>query len=165
MVTVDIPQLSAGAVAAVGVRVLANVSDGSGHTGRASPGGMLADGTVFGGILLVVNFTAPAANGTMEALASIRTLDPCGIGSGSSGLSTATFAVLPGEATLDVRLLVDHALNVSAVPLSADVLSEVALAAAAGNVSRVVRAVSDVGADWLELPSSHAAPRPSRALL
>eukprot|EP01052_Picozoa_sp_SAG31_P038909 SAG31_NODE_5292_length_2628_cov_1.807434_1_plen_209_part_00 len=38
----------------------------------------------FGGILTIVNFTTPAADGSMEATASIRTLNPCG--GGSSGL-------------------------------------------------------------------------------
>lgn len=79
---------------AVGVRVLANVTD---------------DGTPFGGILAVVNFTDRDANGTMHAIASVRTLDPCGLGSGSSALSTATFPILPNETTLDLRLLVECA--------------------------------------------------------
>jgi S-adenosylmethionine/arginine decarboxylase-like enzyme len=38
----------------------------------------------------------------------VRTLDPCGIGSPSSGLSTATFHILPGEQHVHVRLLVDR---------------------------------------------------------
>jgi hypothetical protein len=46
----------------------------------------------FGGILTIVNFTKPAADGSMKATASIRTLNPCG--SGSSGLASATFPIL-----------------------------------------------------------------------
>lgn len=46
----------------------------------------------FGGILTVVNFTKPAADGSMKATASIRTLNPCG--GGSSGLATTTFPIL-----------------------------------------------------------------------
>ena len=49
----------------MGVRVLANVSDG---------------GLPFGGILAIVNYTTRDATGTMHALASVRTLDPCGAG-------------------------------------------------------------------------------------
>ena len=76
--------------AAVGVSVLANVSAGA----------------PFGGILTIVNFSAPDANGTMTALASIRTLNPCG--SGSEGLVQASFPILKGEAALDLRILVDR---------------------------------------------------------
>lgn len=98
LVTMHVPPVAAGASAAVGVRVLANVSDGN--------------RTPFGGILAVVNFTARAADGTMQALASIRTLDPCaveGLSSGvSSGLSMATFPILAGETALEMRLLVDR---------------------------------------------------------
>lgn len=95
-------QASDEAISAVGVRVLANVTD---------------EGVPFGGILTVINFTAPdgfvsglptracpcrvfhlperralfeslrrTANGTMHALASIRTLDPC---ASSAGFVTA----------------------------------------------------------------------------
>ena len=81
---------------AIGVRVLANVSDDGG-------------GSPFGGVLAVVNFTAPDANGTVQALASVRTLDPCGIGSGASGVSTATFPILRDERIIDLRLLVECA--------------------------------------------------------
>ena len=76
--------------AAVGVSVLANVSAGA----------------PFGGILTIVSFSAPDANGTMTALASIRTLNPCG--SGSEGLVQASFPILNGEAALDLRILVDR---------------------------------------------------------
>jgi hypothetical protein len=79
------------AVGAVGVSVLANVS---------------AAGTPFGGVLVIVNFTTPDANGIIAAVASIRTLNPCG--SGSSGHSQATFPILKGEKTLDIRVLVDR---------------------------------------------------------
>ena len=56
-------------VAAVGISVLSNVTAGQ----------------PFGGILTVVNFTAPDSTGTIDAVASIRTLNPCG--SGSAGLT------------------------------------------------------------------------------
>jgi sucrose-6-phosphate hydrolase SacC (GH32 family) len=94
VITVDVPAIGAGEVSAAGVRVLANVTQDA--------------GSAFGGILTVVNFTAPNANGTMQAVASVRTLDPCGVESGSSGLSTATFPILPGERMLDLRLLIDR---------------------------------------------------------
>ena len=95
VITVSVPALTAGQKSAIGVRVLANVSTDE----EQAP---------FGGILTVVNFTAPDTNGTRHAVASIRTLDPCGVGSGSSGLSTATFPILRDELTLDIRLLIDR---------------------------------------------------------
>ena len=91
-VVVNVTVPSSGAVGAVGVSVLANVSNGS----------------PFGGILTVVNFTAPDATGVITATASIRTLNPCG--SGSMGLASASFAILKGEAVVDIRVLVDRSL-------------------------------------------------------
>ena len=75
---------------AVGVRVLANVSSGQ----------------PFGGVLTIVNFTAPDVNGTIVATASIRTLNPCG--TGSAGVAQAQFPILKGETDLDIRVLVDR---------------------------------------------------------
>jgi sucrose-6-phosphate hydrolase SacC (GH32 family) len=88
VVSVKVPS----ATGAVGVSVLANVSAG----------------VPFGGILVVVNFTAPDSNGTINALASIRTLNPCGSGSGD--LRQAPFPILKGEAALDMRILVDRSI-------------------------------------------------------
>jgi hypothetical protein len=84
VVNVTVPTAGVGAV---GVNVLANASAGS----------------PFGGVLTVVNFTKPAADGSMKATASVRTLNPCG--GGSSGLATVTFPILKGETTLDIRLV------------------------------------------------------------
>jgi len=82
---------SSSASPAFGIRVLANVSAGA----------------PFGGILTVVNFTAPdAASGTITATASIRTLNPCG--SGSANVQPASFHILKGETTVDMRILVDR---------------------------------------------------------
>ena len=75
----------------VGVRVLSNVT---------------SDGDVYGGILLVANFTQRDTNGTMHALASIRTLNPCG--TGSEGVTQVSFPMLKGETTLTIRVLVDR---------------------------------------------------------
>ena len=87
---------SAPAAGAVGVSVLANVSAG----GERSP---------FGGVLAVVNFTAPdAATGIMAATASIRTLDPCT--GGNTGVTVATFPIYRDEKVLDIRVLVDRSL-------------------------------------------------------
>lgn len=73
------------------MNVLANVSAGS----------------PYGGILTVVNFTKPAADGSMVATASIRTLNPCG--GGSSGLATAKFQILKVWALLlTVKPVVEH---------------------------------------------------------
>ena len=80
-------------VGAVGVSVLSNVT---------------ASGNPFGGVLIVVNFTNPDANGTIVAVASIRTLNPCGIG--SAGLRQANFVILKGETTVDIRVLVDRSI-------------------------------------------------------
>jgi len=88
LVNITVPQ----AVGAIGVSVLANVSAGQ----------------PFGGILTVVNFTAPDINGTIQAIASIRTLNPCG--SGSAGLSQASFPILSNEKTLTMRFLVDRSI-------------------------------------------------------
>ena len=89
LINVTVPR-SAAAASALGVSVLANASAG----------------VPFGGVLTMVNFTAPDANGTITALASIRTLNPCG--SGSDGATTASFPILEGETALDVRILVDR---------------------------------------------------------
>lgn len=88
VLTLSVPPSGRGAV---GVRALANIS---------------TDGEPFGGILAIVNFSAPDANGTMHAQASIRTLNPCG--SGSAGLRRASFPILRGETSLELRLLIDR---------------------------------------------------------
>jgi len=77
-------------VGAIGVRVLANTSG-------AVP---------FGGVLTIVNFSTPDANGTIKATASIRTLDPCAA-VGSPRATMATFPILKGE-ELSLRVLVDR---------------------------------------------------------
>ena len=82
----------AAVASAVGVSVLANVSGG----------------VPFGGVLTILNFSAPDANGSLTALASIRTLNPCG--SGSEGLTHASFAILANETLLDIRILVDRSI-------------------------------------------------------
>lgn len=93
VVNVTIPAGAGAAGTAVGVSVLANVTDGS----------------PFGGVLTVVNFTAPdPATGTMNAVASIRTLNPCG--SSSAGLVSAIFPILKGETVLDIRIMVDRSI-------------------------------------------------------
>ena len=94
VVRVAVPPVGAAAGAAVGVTVLANLT---------------AEGSPFGGVLAIVNFTAPdTTDGTIKATASIRTLNPCG--TGSAGLSQVTFPILKGETTLDLRVLVDRSI-------------------------------------------------------
>ena len=87
VVNVTVPS-SAGSV---GVHVLANVSGGS----------------PFGGILTYVNFTKAGADGSMQASASILTLDPCG-GPSTDHPTTVSFPILKGETVVDIRLLVDR---------------------------------------------------------
>ena len=87
VVNVTVPS-SAGSV---GVHVLANASGGS----------------PFGGILTYVNFTKAGADGSMQASASILTLDPCG-GPSTDHPTTVSFPILKGETVVDIRLLVDR---------------------------------------------------------
>lgn len=61
----------------------------------------------YGGILLLVNFSALNTDGSMQAVASIVTLDPCG-GPVTDHPTSVKFAILKGETTLDVRVLVDR---------------------------------------------------------
>jgi hypothetical protein len=89
VLSVKVPAAGTGAV---GVSVLSNVTAG----------------IPFGGVLTVVNFTAPDVNGTIVAMASIRTLNPCG--SGSAGLRQTSFVILKGETTVDIRVLVDRSI-------------------------------------------------------
>ena len=79
-ITVPTFESASGGASAVGVYVLANVSH---------------NGAPFGGVLTIINFTAPDGTGTMHATASIRTLNPCG--SGSQGLASVVFPILKGE--------------------------------------------------------------------
>ena len=95
VLSIALPTMGGDDAAAVGVSVLANVSDDG--------GGALAP---FGGVLTLVNFSAPDANGTIHALASVRTLNPCG--SGSEGVAQASFPILKGETALELRVLVDR---------------------------------------------------------
>ena len=66
----------------------------------------VSGGAPFGGILTLVNFSAPDANGTIHAQASVRTLNPCG--SGSEALAQASFPILARETALELRILVDR---------------------------------------------------------
>lgn len=85
VVNVSVPSVAG----AVGVHVLANVS------GTRQP---------FGGILTLVNFTKPAADGTIQATASIVTLDPCG-GPVTDHVTSVHFPILKGETMVDIRVL------------------------------------------------------------
>ena len=90
VVNVTVPSTAS----AVGVHVLANASEG----GTPTP---------YGGILLLVNFTARKADGSMQAVASIVTLDPCG-GPTTDHPTSVPFLILKGETTLDIRILLDR---------------------------------------------------------
>lgn len=80
---------------AVGVSVLANVSAGS----------------PYGGILTIVNFTSPDAKGTINAIASIHLMNPCGGGiDAGDRAARVNFPILQGETTLDIRILVDRSI-------------------------------------------------------
>ena len=98
---------------AVGVSVLANVSNSNGNSHSNSNSNRDGGGAAvpFGGVLTVVNFTAatPDANGTITALASIVTLDPCGGGSAPVP-KQVPFAIRRGETTLMLRILVDRSI-------------------------------------------------------
>ena len=63
--------------------------------------------------------------------------------SSSTGSSTASAQGLSASTPAIVRLYIDHALNATGLPLDADTVLEVADGAAAGNVSRVVRTLSN----------------------
>ena len=57
--------------------------------------------------LTYVNFTKAGADGSMQASASILTLDPCG-GPSTDHPTTVSFPILKGETVVDIRLLVDR---------------------------------------------------------
>ena len=90
VVNISVPAITASGTA-IGVSVLANVSNGN----------------PFGSVLTMVNFTAPDACGTMNAMTSIRTLDPCASSLDAGSPTTAHFRVLAGETSVEIRMLVD----------------------------------------------------------
>merc|ERR1712166_98964 len=93
VVNISVPTTVA-AGSAIGVSVLANVSNGK----------------PFGGVLAMVNFTAPDSSGTINAMASIRTLDPCASSPDAGSPTTAHFQILKGETSLEIRMLVDRSI-------------------------------------------------------